>query len=128
MPKPCDVPQYPPDKSRPATRSDHLIRIADRLGSVKAGSLLADITIHNALGLVGPVQPYTTNEAAALSLLPADFEWLDPVYSSGVVYIGCRRAGLDGRWPRPHYGHWGNTSALAACGAALRAYAKIEMA
>jgi hypothetical protein len=36
------------------------IRIADRLGEVAAGSIEADRTIQAALGLVGPVLPYTT--------------------------------------------------------------------
>jgi hypothetical protein len=72
---------------RPGTRSlgrrtsfDRLICIADRLAEVTAGSLLADLAIHDALGLTGVVMPYTRNEAAARGLLPAGFEWYDNLY------------------------------------------------
>jgi hypothetical protein len=75
------------------TPFDRFIRIADRLGEVTAGSLLADLTIHEALGLAGVVMPYTRNEAAARGLLPAGFEWLPSTYSSGTVYAACRRSG-----------------------------------
>ena len=53
---------------------DRLLRIADRLGKVAAGSVLADGAIHKAVGRLGPVQPYTTDEAAARTLLPPGFE------------------------------------------------------
>jgi hypothetical protein len=72
------------------------IRIADRLTKVAAGSIEADRTIHAALGLTGPVQPYTREEAAARSLLPAGLEWVPPHYSGPVVYAACRAAGRMG--------------------------------
>jgi hypothetical protein len=107
------------------TRFDRLIRIADRLGEVAAGSIEADRTIHDALGLAGPVQPYTREEAAARGLLPPGFEWRLPTYSSGKVYAACRRSGMDGEWPHPHHGQWGPTLPLAMCGAVMRANAAL---
>ena len=51
---------------------DRLIRIADRLGQVQAGSPAADQAIHQALDRSGPVLAYTEDEDAAQSLyLPA---------------------------------------------------------
>jgi hypothetical protein len=39
-----------------------------------ASGVEADRTIHTALGLTGPVQPYTREKAAARSLLPEGFK------------------------------------------------------
>jgi hypothetical protein len=100
-----------------------LLCIADRLGQVAAGSLLADVTIHDALGLAGPVLPYTREKTAARSLLPAGFEWMPFTYSSGTVYAACWRSGTEGEWPYPHHGQWGRTLPLAMCGAVMRAKA-----
>jgi hypothetical protein len=105
------------------TPFDRFIRIAERLGEVTAGSLLADLAIHDALGLAGVVIPYTRNEAAARSLLPAGFEWLPPHYSGPVVYAACRWSGMNGERPYPHHGQWGSTLPLAMCGAVMRAHA-----
>src|SRR3954470_5099539 len=102
---------------------NRLLRIADQLGQVPAGSLLADLAIHDALGLIGVAMPYTRNEAAARSLLPPGFEWLPSTYSGGAVYAACRRSGQDGEWPHPHHGQWGAALPLAMCGAVVRAYA-----
>lgn len=52
------------------TRYDRLLRIADRLGKVEAGSEAADRAIHEALGLAWAVKSYTTDEATTLTLLP----------------------------------------------------------
>jgi hypothetical protein len=46
-------------------------------------------------------------------------------YASRQVYAACRRSGLDGEWPYPHYGLWGRTLPLAICGAVMRAYAAL---
>lgn len=108
------------------TQSARLLRIADRLAQVEAGSVEADQAIHQALGRTGTVLPYTTDEAAARSLLPDGFEWLDPVYSAEAVYAACRRSGTIDGLPHPHHGQWGRTALLAACGAAMRAYAKLQ--
>jgi hypothetical protein len=105
------------------TSFDRLFRIANRLGQVPAGSLLADLAIHEALGLVGVAMPYTRNEAAARSLLPDGFEWMPSTYSGGTVYAACRRSGMDGEQRHPHYGSWATTLPLAMCGAAMWARA-----
>jgi hypothetical protein len=107
------------------TSFDRLIRIADRLAKVKAGSEVADRTIHGSLGRLGPVLPYTTDEAVARSLLPPGFEWMATIHAAGCVYASCRRAGFDGEWPHPHHGQWSATLPLAMCGAVLRAWAKL---
>ena len=106
---------------------DRLLRIADRLGRVKVGSAVADETIHRALGRTGPAPAYTTDMAAARTLLPPGFEELgDPVYISGAVYGACRRAGIDrGGLPFPHHGGWGATLPLALCNACVRAQASL---
>lgn len=102
-----------------------LIRIADRLGNVERGSPEADRAIHTAIAAEGPAFAYTTDDTAAHLLLPAGFEWREPIYSSGMVYASCRRIGMDGAWPYPHHGQWGKTPALAMCGAAVRARAAL---
>ena len=109
------------------TPRDRLLRIADRLGRVSAGSPAADEVIHQALGRTGPAPPYTTDIAAARTLLRPGFEELsDPVYSSGAVYAACRRAGIDrGSLPFPHHGGWGATLPLALCHAVIRAQAAL---
>ena len=102
------------------------LRIATRLGKLQAGSVEADGVIHEVLGRRGTVLPYTTSEEAARGLLPAGFEWMAPVHSAGTVYMSCRRVGAEDRYPYPHHGAWGRTTPLAACGAAMRAYAKLH--
>jgi hypothetical protein len=105
---------------------DRLIRIADRLGQVQAGSPAADQAIHQALNRSGPVLAYTTVEDAAQSLLPAGFELLPATYAGGAVYAACRRIGTDRELPHPHHGQWGTTLPLAICGACLRAHAALD--
>jgi hypothetical protein len=100
-----------------------LIRIADRLAQLEAGSAEADRTIHDATGQVGPVLLYTRDGAAARGLLPEGFEWLASIYAGVTVYAACRRIGLRGGVPHPHHGQWGRTLPLAMCGAVVRAYA-----
>ena len=108
------------------TTRDRLFRIADRLGQVPAGSAAADQAIHQALGRTGPTPPYTTDLAAARTLLPPGFVELDPVPGVGAVYASCRRAGLDARGlPFPHHGGWGATLPLALCNACVRAQASL---
>jgi hypothetical protein len=97
-------------------RFDRLIRIADRLAQVAAGSPAADQAIHDAFGLAGHILPYTTSETAARTLLPPGFEIL-PHLIGNPIYASCRRTGLDGGLPYPHHGQWGATPALALCGA-----------
>ena len=108
-----------------ATKRDQLLRIADRLGQVPAGSVAADETIHRALGRAGPAPPYTTDMTAARTLLPPGFvELEDPTYMADAVYAACRRAGIDrDGLPFPHHGGWGATMPLALCHAAARAQA-----
>jgi hypothetical protein len=48
------------------------------------------------------VPPYTTDEVAARSLLPNQFEWVAPIYSARVVHAACRRSGMDGEFSYPH--------------------------
>ena len=105
-----------------------LLRIADRLGQVSAGSAEADETIHEALGRAGLAPPYTTEMEAARTLLPPGFEELgDPTYMTDAVYAACRRVGIDvGGLPFPHHGGWGATLALAICHACVRAQASLS--
>ena len=105
---------------------DRLIRIADRLGQVQAGSPAADQAIHETLNRSGPVLAYTTVEDAAQSLLPAGFELLPATYAGGAVYAACRRSGTDGELPHPHHGQWGTTLPLAICGAASRSWSGLS--
>lgn len=107
------------------TTSDCLLRIADRLDDVEAGSPEADRAIHDALGREGPVFPYSRNEAAARLLLPEGFEWREGTYSGELAYASCCRQGLDEGFPYPRHGQWGRTPALAMCGAVLRAQAAL---
>jgi hypothetical protein len=111
------------------TRLDRLIRIADRLAKVEAGSVVADQTIQDALGRAGPVLSYTTDEAATRTLLPPGFEWMDITPTAGWIYAPCRRSGVgpDGML-HPHHGQWGRTLPLAMCGAVLRAWAMLAKA
>ena len=103
-----------------------LFRIADRLAKVAAGSVLADQVLHEALERAGTVQPYTTSEEAARSLLPPGFEWLASTWTAGWVYAPCRRQGLDkGGLSFPHHGQWGRTVPLSMCGGVLRAWAML---
>ena len=102
---------------------DRLLRIADRLSQLVAGSPEADRAIHDALGREGPVLAYSRDEAASRLLLPTGFEWRDPVHSPKAIYASCRRAGIDGGFAYPHHGQWGRTSALAMSGAVMRARA-----
>ena len=103
-----------------------LIRIADRLAVVKAGSTIADETLHQAIGRSGPALPYTTDETAARTLLPPGFEWIQATYTAGWDYAPCRRSGSDAdTLPFPHHGQWGRTLPLSMCGAAMRAWAML---
>ena len=108
------------------TVRERLFRIADRLGQAPAGSAVADETIHQALGRAGPAPPYTTDIAAARTLLPSGFVELGPLFNVGAVYGSRRRAGVgsDGL-PFPHHGGWGATLPLALCHAAVRAQAAL---
>ncbi len=65
---------------------ERLIRIADWLAVIKAGSRVADETLHQAIGRSGPAPLYTTNEAAARMILPPGFEWVTATYAAGRVY------------------------------------------
>ena len=114
--------------ARPAlTHYDRLLCIADRLGKMAAGSVLADEAIHEAVGRLGPVQPYTTSEASARTLLPPGFEWLAITPTAGWIYAPCRRAGVgDGGLPFPHHGQWCRTIPLSLCAGALRAWAMLD--
>ena len=108
------------------TGRDRPFRIADRLGKVPAGSVAAAESVHQALGRSGPAPPYTTDMAAARTLLPPGFVELDPLPSVGAKYRSCRRAGLDDRGlPFPHHGGWGATLPLALCHVAVRAQAAL---
>jgi hypothetical protein len=107
------------------TSFSRLIRIADRLAKVEAGSAAADQAIHDAIGRAGQVLPYTTRDEAAQRLLPPDFEWMAVTYSAGWVYAPCRRSGLDNGMSHPHHGQWGRTLPLSMCGAAMRAWGKL---
>ncbi|WP_169747573.1 hypothetical protein [Belnapia moabensis] len=104
---------------------DRLIRIADRLAKVEAGSAAADAAIHEALRLAWPVPLYTTDAAATRTLLPAGFEWMPTTHSGGWVYAPCRRSGLDGEWHYPHHGQFGRTLPLSMCGGVMRAWAML---
>jgi hypothetical protein len=73
-----------------------IIHIAERLGQVTTGSPEADLTIHEALGLDGPVLRYTQEGWAARGLLPVGFEWMPPTYTGGKIYAGCRRSRVGG--------------------------------
>ena len=112
---------------RSSSHCDRLLRIADRLAKVAAGSVLADEAIHEALNRPGPVRPYTTDEAAARTLLPAGFEWMHITPTAGWIYAPCRLAGTDqDRLAYPHHGQWGRTIPLSLCGGVLRAWAMLE--
>ena len=110
-----------------STRYDRLLRIADRLKQVVAGSTAADQVIHAALGRSGVVPAYTTEEEAARTLLPPDFEWLAITPTAGWIYAPCRRAGVgDDGLPFPHHGQWCQTILLSLCAGVLRAWAMLE--
>ena len=105
--------------------TDHLFRIANRLGKVPAGSLAADEAVHEALGLAGPVLRYTRDDTVARGLVPAGFEWMDLVHSAGAVYAACRRSGMDGDLQHPHHGSWAATLPLAMCATLVRVHAAL---
>ena len=107
--------------TRPApTPFGHLIRIADRLRELPAGSAAADAAIHRALGLPGEPRAYTTDEAALRTLLPEGFEmFISPGLASAVYGVVTRAGDRD----YPHHGQWGATPVLALCGALMRAHA-----
>ncbi len=69
-----------------------LIRIADRLRELPAGTAAADAAIHRALDLPGEPRPYSTNEAALRALLPDGFEAYISTGIGGAVY------GVVARW------------------------------
>jgi hypothetical protein len=101
------------------------LAIADRLRRLAAGSAEADSYIHRTLGRAGPPLPYTRDEAAALALLPDGFEADWPTSIAGEVYAAVWRKGLLDGLPYSHHGQCGATRALALCGAAMRAHAKL---
>ena len=107
------------------TRHDRLLRTADRLRRLHAGSATADAFIHEVLGLAGPVLPCTRDEAAARLLVPPGFEADWPTTIGRAVYGTVQRSGIgpDGL-PHPHHGQRGAT----LCGAAMRARAWLTMA
>ena len=108
-------------ETRPApTPFGRLIRIADRLRELPAGSAAADAAIHRALGLPGEPRAYTTNEAALRTLLPESFEMYVSISVADAVYGVVTRAGDP---DYPHHGQWGATPVLAMCGALMRAHA-----
>lgn len=108
------------------THSDRLIGVASRLGKVGVGSTATDAAIYEVLGLAGPVQPYSTSERVARTLLPPGFEWMFVMHSARSVYAPCRCAGADAEGlAYPHHGQWASTTSLALCGAALRAWAML---
>ena len=91
-----------------------------------AGSVLADEAIHEAVGRLGPVQPYSTSEASARTLLPPGFEWLAITPTAGWIYAPCRRVGAgDDGLPLPHHGQWCQTIPLSLCAGVLRAWAML---
>ena len=107
--------------TRPALASfERLIRIADRLRELPAGSAAADAAIHRALGLPGEPGAYTSDEAALRTLLPDGFEMYVSISVADAVYGVVTRAG-DRDYP--HHGQWGATPVLALCGALMRAHA-----
>jgi hypothetical protein len=107
--------------TRPAPASfERLIRIADRLRELPAGTAAADAAIHRALGLPGEPRAYTTDEAALRTLLPEGFEMYVSIGVADAVYGVVTRAG-DRDYP--HHGQWGATPVLAMCGALMRAHA-----
>ena len=108
------------------TSYECLLRIADRLAKVEAGSIAADTTTHQVLGREGQAPPYTTDEAVARTLLPPGFEWMQITWTAGWVYAPCRRAGIapDG-FSYPHHGQWGRSIPLSLSGGVLRAWAAL---
>ena len=106
--------------TRPAPASfGRLIRIADRLRELPAGSAAADAAIHRALGLPGEPGAYTSDAAALRSLLPDGFEMYVSTSIGSAGYGVVVRAG-DRNYP--HRGQWGATPVLAMCGALMRAH------
>jgi hypothetical protein len=75
------------------------------LAKVEAGNVEADRTIRGVLGRAGPVLPYSSDEAAARTLLPPGFEWLATTYAAGWVYAPCLRSGLS-KDRQLHPRHW----------------------
>jgi hypothetical protein len=112
----------------PACASSYarLLAFADRLHDLPAGSAAADVAIHEALGRSGAAPPYTRDDAAARSLLPAGFEEIPGAFSTaGRVSAGLRRCGLHEGLPHSAHSQAGATSPLAFCGSALRAWAML---
>ncbi len=80
--------------TRPASASfERLIRIADRLRELPAGTAAADAAIHRALGLPGEPGAYTSDEAALRTLLPEGFEMYVSIGVADAVYGAVARAG-----------------------------------
>jgi hypothetical protein len=101
-----------------------LLAYADRLHDLAAGSVSADGAIHQALGLRGKAPPYTSDDAAARSLMPPGFEERAGSFPSvGRVSASLGRPGLHNGLPYGSHSQSGATFALAFCGAALRAWA-----
>ena len=64
-------------------RAVRLLRLSARLGAVAAGSVDADHAIHDALGWVGEPPPYSTDIAAARTLIPEGFEECPSISAAG---------------------------------------------
>ena len=88
--------------TRPAPASfGRLIRIADRLRELPAGTAAADAATHRALDLPGDPGAYTSDEAALRTLLPEGFEMYVSTSIGSAVYGVVVRAG-DRNYP--HHG------------------------
>ena len=101
--------------------ANRLIRLAELLGAVTAGSAAADQAIHEMLGRTGLIAPYTTHDGAARQLLPPDFTWLPVAFENRSFHASCYRFGAV----RQEHEQRARTLPLALCGAALRAYAGV---
>lgn len=70
---------------------------------------------------------YTTDKAAARTLLPPGFEWLAITPTAGWTYAPWRRAGVDAEGlPHPHHGQWAQTIPLSLCAGVMQAWAMLE--
>ena len=68
------------------------------------------------------MKPFTTDEVAARTLLPPEFEWLAITPTAGWIYAPYCRAGIgDDGLPFPHHGQWSQTIPLSLCGGVQRA-------
>jgi hypothetical protein len=97
---------------------NRLIRLAELLGAVTAGSAAADQAIHEMFGLTGLIASYTTDEGVARQLLPPGFTWLPVEFENRNYHASCHRFGAS----LPEHEQRARTLPLALCGAALRAH------